>query len=84
MPIGNAQKFIHNMMKDADLREGFIGISTKNEFDQFLEKNDLPFTNDEFEDGFNNLLVNCQHQSLADLYYQIRFIYDSVTTSLAE
>ncbi|MBN2528711.1 MAG: bacteriocin [Deltaproteobacteria bacterium] len=66
MTIGKAMKFIDQGQVDKELRKALNAVSSVPELFDVLAKRDLSFTAFDFEEAFNNRLVNCQFAEQAE------------------
>lgn len=82
MSVGDAKKFINLLMASSGFRNRFLKIITRKKMDDFLTSYKLCFDDNDFEDGLNNLLLNCQHEALANQYHQVKYIYETVMGEL--
>ncbi len=66
MSIGNAKKFIHLIQTDEKFRKDLYKVADIPGFYEFIKEKDLDFTDDEFEEAHNNLIVECQFEEQHD------------------
>lgn len=67
MAVSNAKKFIAKIQSDRNFRKTLYDFESPSEIHEYLNSEGLVFTEDEFEDSYRNLLVNCQFQEDADI-----------------
>lgn len=65
MSMQNAIDFL-GLLDDDDFRRSMYSIKGVDDFNVFLEKNDLYFSHGEFEDAYNKLVFQAQFESQHD------------------
>jgi ribosomal protein S8 len=70
MSIANAMTFIKNVETNKGLRKACYTCKSKIDLLQMLEREDLAFTQYEFDEAVNMLLVKCQTYDEADCIKQ--------------
>lgn len=81
MSIANAQRFVRRMMTDAGLRKRLNSAQNHDARQTILREEELPFTEHEFDEGFRNMLVNCQTYERAEELHQIRMWWELLRKS---
>ncbi|NTW48820.1 MAG: Nif11 family protein [Chlorobiales bacterium] len=81
MSIANAQRFVRRMMTDADMRKRLNKAQDHNARQTILLEEELPFSEAEFDEGFRNMLVNCQTYENAEELHQIRMWWELLRKS---
>lgn len=81
MSIANAQRFVRRMMTDTDLRKRLNKASDHESRQVILREEELAFTEHEFDEGFRNMLVNCQTYERAEDLQQIRMWWELLRKS---
>lgn len=72
MTIGRAKTFINRGMFDSDLRARVLKAEDRASLISVLEKEDLLFTDHDFDEAFHNLLTQCQFREQADQLKEFR------------
>jgi hypothetical protein len=70
MAIQNAIKLINAIDSDNGLRKSLYSLKKSADLEDFLNKNDLKFDMNEFEEAVNFLHVKCQFKEQADDLFQ--------------
>ena len=60
MSIQNAKKFIRKVQTEDDFRKEMYAVSGLEGFYDFIKKKELPFSESEFEEAYNMMMVKCQ------------------------
>jgi hypothetical protein len=66
MSIQNALVFLRDIESNTELRKSCYTCKSRMELLEMLDKQGRGFTFDEFEDGFNSMLLKCQTYEQAD------------------
>lgn len=72
MSIQHAIDFITTAQMDADFRKTLYRCSTQEELQALLRSQDLVFTEDEFQDAVNHLLLRCATESQAYSVHEMK------------
>ena len=72
MTIQNALNFIRQGQHDDNLRNRLVKADTSQARQGILDRNDLIFTPEEFEEAYSLSLFKCQHQEDADALMAFR------------
>ena len=72
MSIANASKFIRQFETDTELRKRCNSCRSQNELLKMLSDEQLDFSEDEFNDVLNSLLVKCQSYEQAGYIEEIK------------
>jgi hypothetical protein len=84
MSSDNARKFIVRGMGDAALRASLNCADTAEELHQALGEAGLRFSPAEFEQAFNNQLIQCQFEEQADQLKEFRTWWDALRRILGD
>ncbi len=76
MPIGDARKFLTMAMNDATLRKELNKAVDQEARTAILEARKMAFTDNEFQDGFRSMLVQCQTEDAADQLREIKMWWE--------
>lgn len=76
MTTTNAKKFIIKGQEDTDLRRALNGADTIEELYQLMADRNLSFTESEFEEAYNEQLVNCQHHDFAEQLQEFKMWWE--------
>jgi hypothetical protein len=72
MTIGKAKEFIKRGMYDSDLRARLLEAKDSASLTSALGKEDLLFSDHDFDEAFHNLLTQCQLREQADQLKEFR------------
>jgi hypothetical protein len=72
MPLNDAKNFLHEAMRNTQLRTTLLKASSRKDLEAILKANSYVFTLSEIEDAYRNLLVNCQSEEQAQLVKDIK------------
>lgn len=78
MSIGNAIKFIRNADRDSSFRKSLYKLNGSDEFQKFQIRENMEFSNDEFEDAFNHLHSECQFPKQADNLFNLKHLFELI------
>ncbi|NTV45736.1 MAG: Nif11 family protein [Chlorobiales bacterium] len=81
MSIANAQRFVRRMLTDTEMRKRLNSAQNHDARQIILREEDLSFTEHEFDEGFRNMLVNCQTYERAEDLQQIRMWWELLRKS---
>ncbi len=76
MSRDSATKFIEQAQIDNGLRKQLNSVKSHEKLKECLEANGYSFTPFEFDDAFNNRLVNCQFQEQADQLNEMKMWWE--------
>lgn len=79
MSISNAKKFIKRALVDKSLRHNLNQADNQEVRDYILKVENLAFTYPEFEEGYRNLLVNCQSYDQAGQVKELKMWWQMLT-----
>lgn len=65
MSINNAMKVLKKLQTDPDFRKSLFRCDSADQIFAFLEARQMPYTPEELEEAYRNLLVNCQFEAQA-------------------
>ncbi len=60
MSIQNAKRFIERVKDDVIFRKQMYKVDGIDGFNQFIQKNDLPFSETDFEEAYSMMMFKCQ------------------------
>lgn len=76
MSRGDAVTFIKTAMTDSEMRKRIDRAKSPDERESILAEYGLKFTEFEFQDGFNNLLTQCQEEEDGNHLKEFRMWWD--------
>lgn len=75
MSIQNALVFFREIESNIDFRKKCYFCKSKKELFELLDKQDIDFTPEEFEDAINSMLLKCQTYEQADHVRELHVWY---------
>lgn len=78
MSIEKAIKFIRNTDRDSSFRKSLYKLNGSDEFQKFQIRENLEFSNDEFEEAFNHLHSECQFTEHADNLFNLKHLFELI------
>lgn len=80
MPIQHAIHFVRAYSTDQQLRSYLSSLSEPAEVRQFLSEIGMTFHDEEFEDAYNMLVVQCASEEEHHTLFQIKLSYTALIT----
>jgi len=81
MSIQNAIQMLDRIDSDPNFRKGIYCCNSKQDFTDYMQNQNMSFTDDEFEDAVNMLHTKCQTYEQASMLMQraelVRFLIHS-------
>ena len=81
MSINNAQKFIHNISENDELRTRLVDAINNSERELILQNENLFFNYNEFDNAYNMLLTKCQSQGQIEKLNEINLWWNLLLNS---
>lgn len=78
MPMANVQKLFQRIATDTDLRKEFYRASGREGREAILQRENLSFTDAEFDEGIRAMHVKCQSQEAADQLMDFRMWWEQL------
>jgi len=81
MSVGNAIKFIKKTDSDSSFRKSLYKLNGIKEFKDFLNLQNLEFSDFDFEEAFNHMHSQCQFSEGADKLYNLKNLFQLIITN---
>jgi hypothetical protein len=72
MPISDAKMFLKDLTVSETLRDSLYDAASRNEISDILKAIPYEFNNDELDNAYRNLLVNCRSEEQAECLKEVR------------
>ncbi len=84
MPMSDAKMFLKDLTVSEMLRDSLYEAASRNEISDLLRTIPYEFTNDELDNAYRNLLINCRSEEQAETLKEIRLWWDFLVQNAPE